>query len=354
MSLKEQSENSKRLCGLPDLSGSRRWSPIFFTATRAMPFLLLLILSGSLSAQFNNGLSLASDPISAHGYHTLSNINPAYAAAFRDGAVFISGQNIASVIDSLTNNSFELGMRQTVGSFKGAISANINYVFVPLVARYISGNFGFAYPIVDENDHRLMLGASLGIGNREILDFRRSGLPSSLDRRNRIYPDLGAGLWYTYRELSLGAGATHIGRPTVEYTPAVTATIDDLYYISARYDADWAGITVSPSFLGRYASSANFVSDFLLDGRFEDQFGLGVGYRVDLRRKIPPNPSIPVADQRFRQLLLTAEVGFQERFNLLGTYSFVINQFTANRSNFELTLLYQFKQPPVIDDYESN
>lgn len=309
-----------------------------------IPWLCSLFLwPYTATAQFNNTLSLSPDPVSAHAYHNFSALNPAYALAFHDGAVFISGQNIASVIDSLTNNSFELGLRENLKNGRGAFSANISYVFVPLTARYISANVGYAYPLIDDETQQLFLGASIGVGNREILDFRGSSSLASIDRRNRQYPELGAGIWYAYKGLSLGTSATHIGSPTVEYTPALKATIDDLYYLYARYDAAIAGLTVSPTFLGRYASSANFLSDFMLDARFRDQFGLGAGYRIDLRRKLPPNPSIPVIDKRFSQILLSGEVGFQEQFSLAATYSFVLNQFSANRSNFELTLLYRFQ-----------
>jgi hypothetical protein len=298
----------------------------------------------SLRAQFFSGSALTADPVSAHGYHTFSGLNPAYAAVFGDGAVFASGQSLAAVLDTLVSSSFSLGLRHPVGYFDGAISANLSYVFVPFSARYVSADVGFAYPVVDQAGHRLLVGGSVGLGSREIIGFRQVGAPTALDRRNRFYPDFDAGLWYTYMNLSLGAGATHLGRPSVEYTSAVTAVIDDLYYLNASYTIDLDGLVITPSFLGRYANSGNFLSDFLADARFDDQFGVGVGYRIDLRQQVAPNPSFPVVQERFQQVLLSAEVGFQDRFSLRGTYTYVLNQFAADRSNFELTLLYRYQK----------
>jgi len=297
-----------------------------------------------LHAQFFSGTALTSDPVSAHGYHTFSSLNPAYAGVFDDGAVFATGQSLAAVLDTLVSSSFTLGVRQAVGSFDGAFTANLTYVFVPFSARYVTADVGFAYPVIDETGHRLLVGGSVGLGSREIVGFQQAGVPTALDRRNRFFPDFDAGIWYTYQNLSLGAGATHLGRPTVEYTSAVIATIDDIYYLNASYGIDLDGLVITPSFLGRYANSGNFLSDFMADARFDDQFGVGVGYRIDLRQQVPPNPSFPVVQERFQQILLSAEVGFEERFSLRGTYTYVLNQFAADRSNFELTLLYRYQK----------
>lgn len=305
---------------------------------------LCLLTATSLRAQFLSGTALTSDPVSAHGYHTFSSLNPGYAGVFGDGAVFASGQSLAAVLDTLVSSSFTLGVRQAVGSFDGAISANLTYIFVPFSARYVIADIGFAYPVLDEAGHRLLVGGSLGLGSREIVGFQQAGVPTALDRRNRFFPDFDAGIWYTYQNLSLGAGATHLSRPTVEYTSAITATIDDVYYLNASYGIDLDGLIITPAFLGRYANSGNFLSDFTADARFDDQFGVGVGYRIDLRRQVPPNPSFPVVQERFRQILLSAEVGFEDRFSLRGTYTYVLNQFAADRSNFELTLLYRYQK----------
>ncbi len=306
----------------------------------------MILNSAVLQAQFIGDFALTADPVSAHGYHTFSSLNPAYAGAFQDGAVFLSGQNLTAVLDTFVNNSFVLGLRHPVGSFNGAISANLSYVFVPFSARYIFADVGFSYPVVDEADHRLLLGASLGIGSREIVGRGTGGAPLPIDRRNRFFPDLDAGLWYTYRTLSLGAGATHIGRPQVEYGGAINAQVDDVYYLSGSYGFEWEGISILPSVLGRYANAGSFLSDALLEARFDDQFGVGIGYRIDLRRQVPFNPSLPVISERYRQLLLSAELGIENRYSLMGTYSLVLNQFAADRSNFEVTLLYRFIPAP--------
>ena len=315
--------------------------------------MLLLLLTGpggwqTLHAQSISGNALLSDPVSAHGYHTLSLLNPAYAGAFQDGAVFLTGQNLATTLDSLVSGSFGLGVRAPVGSFDGAISANFHKHRVPFTARFYYADLGFAYPVVRDNGHRLLIGASLGLGGREAMFLPGSSQLFPIDRRNRFFPELKAGLWYTYEALSLGAGATHIGQPTVTYSPALQAQVADVYYLNAAYRVDVQGVHILPSYMGRYAGSGNFLNDFQLDARFEDLFGVGLGYRVDLRRKLPFNPGFPIADIRFQQLLVSAEVGF-DRFSLRGTFSHVLNQFAADRNNFEATLLYRFMPgaPPV-------
>jgi hypothetical protein len=311
----------------------------------------LIALPGALSlfsaqAQSLSGTALPADPVSAHSYHTLSLLNPAYAGALEDGAVFLTGQNLATTLDSLVSGSFGLGVRAPVGSFGGAISANFHYVRVPFTARFYYADLGFAYPVADNNGHRLLLGASLGLGAREVIFPLGSPPLFPIDRRNRFFPELKAGLWYTYEALSLGAGATHIGQPTVTYSPQIQTQVNDVYYLNAAYRLDVQGVHIIPSYMGRYAGSGNFLNDVQLDARFEDLFGVGLGYRVDLRRRLPFNPGFPIADVRFQQLLVSAEVGF-DRFSLRGTFSHVLNQFAADRNNFEATLLYRFMPGPA-------
>jgi len=70
---------------------------------------LMALLPSGLRAQFFSGTALTADPVSAHGYHTFSSLNPAYAGVFGDGAVFATGQSLAAVLDTLVSSSFTLG-----------------------------------------------------------------------------------------------------------------------------------------------------------------------------------------------------------------------------------------------------
>jgi hypothetical protein len=309
---------------------------------------LALAFAGGLTlparAQVLNSV-IAEDPLTAHWKAHASAFNPAWAGASGEPAVFLGGQNLIGVLDSLSGGSSILGIRSPIGDPGGplAVCADLQYSFVPFVARFVTGNAGFSYRALDEAGHRVWVGGSIGLGSREVVRLIGAGQPDPTGRRNRFYPNLNAGIWYRYRGLHLGAGGTHLGNPTVDYGGGFTNTVRQRFYILAAYDAELDGLRLTPAIQARYANTNAIVTDLLLDAELGGGFGIGGGFRADLGRRPPPNPSNPVSLQRFRQVLASAELRVADVLTLRGTYLYTPGAFVIDRNNLEVTLVYRWR-----------
>ncbi|MFT7589257.1 MAG: type IX secretion system PorP/SprF family membrane protein [Limisphaerales bacterium] len=299
---------------------------------------LLCLVSSELMAQSFGNIQ---DPITAHYSQTMIAHNPAYSSGTDFGEFHFSGQNLANTFDTLSDKSFILAFQSPNSNFPGGLGGQLVYVYSAFNARIINLQINFSYKVVESETQILSVGGSLGGGMRETLigQFPTSGSPAIA---TRFYPDLNAGIWYTNYKLFLGVGAAHITRPRLEYTPSIVSIINDVYYLSGGYKFEIEGIEIIPSFMGRFRNTSDFLSDVQVNANYENKFGLGVGYRTDLRRNpIIINPSVQQAP-RFRQVLATGSVGIKE-FTIFATYSRTLSQFGIAPDNFEMTLSYRFK-----------
>ena len=304
---------------------------------RFLTLALILSLAGNIFGQTLNGVT--QNPISAH-YNMMPFVyNPAFTGLSEHGELFVSGQNLAALLDSLQYSSDLVAVHAKVPGFDGGVGGKLIYVYFP-GRRYVTLSGDFSYVLWrGEESGKLAVGGSVGLGVADAVIS--TGLIS--ENRLRVFPDFGAGIAFTYEGLALGAGGRHLGRPMVNYTSSNGEIIDDVFYMSGAYGFVIDGIEFTPSFLGRWRNSGYFLTDFQLGADFDDKFGLGLGYRVDLRRISPPNPSNPIVFQRFKVFLASAQAGINNQFFIRATYSNVLNQFTLNPNNIEVSVSYRFK-----------
>ena len=303
-----------------------------------LPVVVLLIAAIPLHGQLNTGQS--QDPISGQ-YTALGFLfNPAFAAARDVGELHVAGQNVANSFDSLSAKSYGIAIHSILDAFSGGVGGRLTYVYRPATGRYVLISGGFAYTVWQEAASRLIIGGTAGFGIHEV---RVGSVGSLSERRTAIWPDFGAGVRLQHNGLFLGVSAEHLGRPTMQITSDFARTIDDIYYLTGGYTFEVEGIAITPSFHGRYRSSSNFLTDFMVDANWEERFGIAAGFRTDLRRGITPNPSNPVETERLRQALVGATLGFQEQYFLAALYTYTLNDFVLDRSNLELRFAYRFR-----------
>ncbi len=334
--------------------------PPFEAFARQRTVLLVLLVfstafSTRLQAQVLNS-TLAEDPISAHWRDQGSAFNPAWAGASGEGTLFLGGQNLVGVLDELSGGSSTLGVRAPIGNSTEepgqkalatapplTFTADVQYSYVPFVARYVTGNVGFAYRVLNESEHRVWVGGTVGLGSREfITNF--GGQPDPLGQPTRFYPNLNAGLWYRYQGFHFGAGGTHLGNPTVDYGANTTRTIQQRFYVLVAYEVPGDGFLVTPAIWTRYVNGNGILSDFLVDAELGGGFEAGVGYRIDLSRRPIPNPSNPLVAQRFQQIIATAGLRVADVLTLRGSYLYTPGTFVIERNNVEASLVYRFRK----------
>jgi type IX secretion system PorP/SprF family membrane protein len=302
--------------------------------------ILPLLLWGSWASAQINALNSQQNPVSSHNEQNAFAFNPAFAGAEDQPLVTLSGQNLSAILDSLRFSSDVLHIQAPLEQINGGIGARLLYVWSPISGRYTWLDVGFSYVIFEHGrDGELRVGASAGLGLHEVVfsGFFPGGIP---EQRFKAFPNLGAGLRYENSGLLLAVGADHLGRPQIDFSTEFRQIIDDIYYFQAQYAFEVADLKIKPSYFGRYANNANFLNDFLVIGGVEQRFEAGLGYRLDLRRRFPPNQSNPIILERFKQLIIVGSVGFAENFILNAAYNLTLTEFGGDPNNYELTLTY--------------
>jgi len=131
----------------------------------------------------------------------------------------------------------------------------------------------------------LAIGADIGLLQKSIDgDFVANDqgdpiIPTSGVSGN-TYTDLGAGIYYNSDKLYLGASASHLAEPTIDYGD-FTTQMDRHYYFTGGYRFDLSpAISLTPSFFVKNAGDQT-QADINANLHFNNRFWIGGSYRLE-------------------------------------------------------------------------